>query len=309
MYNGIGLTTVRGSATSGHVTKNLSYVRPAQFRSKLDSNRAGGFGGGGRGGNHHGTGPAPAKVNEEIILHNKKRAIEGKVYELRVQLEDEGVASDEVEKKCDALRLSLETEGTGGSLASSFRSKDSHAIGAAKEHENARVRAAFGLRDKAPEEEGPRISEEKHPRDEAAPRPRFLDRGGVEGPSRGRRDERQRYVPVKRDQEQQEQEQGRSRSRDRDRDRDRARARDRDMDKDRDRARDRDRDGSREKRERQPPRSVGPAPLEAGEEPEAQPAQREEEDDDVRHLSRKKHRRRGRSTSTDSNGGGDSDSD
>ena len=246
-------------------------------------------------------------MNEEIILHNKKRAIEGKVYELRVQLEDEGVASDEVEKKCDALRLSLETEGTGGSLASSFRSKDSHAIGAAKEHENARVRAAFGLRDKAPEEEGPpRITaggEEKHPRDEAAPRPRFLDRGGVEGPSRGRRDERQRYVPVNRDQEKQEQEQqGRSRSRDRDRDRDR------------DRARDRDRDGGREKRERQPPlssppRAVGPAPLEAGEEPEAQPAQRGEEDDDVRHLSRKKHRRRGRSTSTDSNGGGDSDSD
>jgi len=303
----------------------MSYVRPAQFRSKLDNNRGGGFGGGGRGGDHHGTGPASAKVNEEIILHNKKRAIEGKVYELRVQLEEEGVASEEVEKKCDSLRLSLETGGTGANLgSSSFRSKDSHAIGAAKEHENARVRAAFGLRDKD-EEEGagpPRITaggEDKPPRDETAPRPRFLDRGGVDGPSRGRRDEQQRYVPVSRDQGQE----GRwdrgegpgVRSRDRDGavDRDSDRGRDRDGGRGREKGRGkRDRDSKSPSPPPPLPRSVGPEPLEAGEEPEveaqAQPAQRGEEDDDVRHLSRKKRRRRGRSTSTDSNSNSNSNS-
>ena len=37
-YNGIGLTTPRGSATSGHVQRNLSHLRPDFYRSKLSAN-------------------------------------------------------------------------------------------------------------------------------------------------------------------------------------------------------------------------------------------------------------------------------
>ena len=36
MYNGIGLTTPRGSGTSGYVQKNLSFVKPNQQRSRDD---------------------------------------------------------------------------------------------------------------------------------------------------------------------------------------------------------------------------------------------------------------------------------
>ena len=32
MYNGIGLTTPRGSGTSGYVQKNLSFVKPQKSR-------------------------------------------------------------------------------------------------------------------------------------------------------------------------------------------------------------------------------------------------------------------------------------
>jgi len=38
MYNNIGLTTVRGTATSGHVQSNSAYVRPSSTRYRLSRN-------------------------------------------------------------------------------------------------------------------------------------------------------------------------------------------------------------------------------------------------------------------------------
>ena len=37
MYNGIGLTTARGSGTSGYVQKNLSHVKPYAQQTQRDS--------------------------------------------------------------------------------------------------------------------------------------------------------------------------------------------------------------------------------------------------------------------------------
>ena len=37
MYNGIGLTTARGSGTSGYVQKNLSHVKPFAQQKQKDS--------------------------------------------------------------------------------------------------------------------------------------------------------------------------------------------------------------------------------------------------------------------------------
>jgi len=62
MYNGIGLTTPRGSGTSGYVQKNLSFVKPNQQRSRddflkdlqaLKDNVL----------------PPPKKANKDILLH------------------------------------------------------------------------------------------------------------------------------------------------------------------------------------------------------------------------------------------------
>jgi hypothetical protein len=64
------LRTVRGSATSGHVTGNKSYVRPNQIRKVIA--------------NHTGTMNSEdfknnddfkKKASQEILLHNKKREV------------------------------------------------------------------------------------------------------------------------------------------------------------------------------------------------------------------------------------------
>ena len=36
MYNGVGLTTARGSGTSGYVQKNLSYLAPGAKPKNMD---------------------------------------------------------------------------------------------------------------------------------------------------------------------------------------------------------------------------------------------------------------------------------
>ncbi len=85
MYNGIGLTTPRGSGTNGYVQRNLSYVRPHLVRQTID----------------HNTGKtakqefSPAIIqqgNEEILEHARKRQIEVKLFELRCEMEDRGYA-------------------------------------------------------------------------------------------------------------------------------------------------------------------------------------------------------------------------
>ena len=82
MYNGIGLTTARGSATSGHVTKNLTYIKPEFFRNKLSQNQ-------GQGRPHQDEKTkalAHKKGNQDILEHNEKRSIEAKIFEFQEKL-------------------------------------------------------------------------------------------------------------------------------------------------------------------------------------------------------------------------------
>lgn len=80
MYNGIGLTTVRGSGTSGYVQTNkfnLNRRPPAKP------------------GNHRGDnavpdGPSQRKANDAILEHNRKREIERKLLEYEDELVDKG---------------------------------------------------------------------------------------------------------------------------------------------------------------------------------------------------------------------------
>lgn len=83
MYNGIGLTTPRGSGTNGHVQRNWAFVRPGKKESasvtyktdedlaKLDAQ-------------------ANKGPNQEILDHERKRKIEVKCAELEEILEKQG---------------------------------------------------------------------------------------------------------------------------------------------------------------------------------------------------------------------------
>jgi serine/arginine repetitive matrix protein 2 len=146
MYNGIGLSTVRGSATSGHVQKNMSYIKPEFFRNKLDANQGGGRFGEARTGKDGAT----YKVNKDVIEHNKKHAIEAKVYEFEDSLREEGgLTEEQIEEKVAAFRKRLtENGGRGGNgTRTQGRGTDTHEISARKNEENERLRAAFGIRD------------------------------------------------------------------------------------------------------------------------------------------------------------------
>lgn len=80
MYNGIGLTTPRGSGTSGYVTRNLSFVKKTkekiEYRTEDDLKRI-----------EADLNRAP---NEEILEHQRKRAIEVKCMEMREAMEEDG---------------------------------------------------------------------------------------------------------------------------------------------------------------------------------------------------------------------------
>uniref|UniRef100_A0A182USG3 Cwf21 domain-containing protein n=1 Tax=Anopheles merus TaxID=30066 RepID=A0A182USG3_ANOME len=103
MYNGIGLTTPRGSGTNGHVQRNVAFVRPGKkdninYRTeddlaKLDaqSNR---------------------QPNQGILDHERKRKIEVKCAELEEVLESQGLSQDEVRAKVELYRTKLMDHGT-----------------------------------------------------------------------------------------------------------------------------------------------------------------------------------------------------
>jgi hypothetical protein len=77
MSSNVGLSTPRGSGTSGYVQRNLAHLRPRDqgkpYSTDLDSLK------------HRQRQP-----DKEILEHDRKREIEVKVFELRDLLEDEG---------------------------------------------------------------------------------------------------------------------------------------------------------------------------------------------------------------------------
>lgn len=77
MSSNVGLSTPRGSGTSGYVQRNLSHLKPrdsgAPYPKDLDSLK------------HRQRQP-----DKEILEHDRRREIEVKVFELRDRLEDEG---------------------------------------------------------------------------------------------------------------------------------------------------------------------------------------------------------------------------
>jgi hypothetical protein len=77
MSSNVGLSTPRGSGTSGYVQRNLAHLKPRDtfkpYPTDLESLK------------HRQRQP-----DKEILDHDRKRDVEVKVFELRDRLEDEG---------------------------------------------------------------------------------------------------------------------------------------------------------------------------------------------------------------------------
>ncbi|KAK5163653.1 RNA-splicing factor [Saxophila tyrrhenica] len=134
MSSNVGLTTPRGSGTSGYVQTNKAHLRPRDnpkpYPSDFDSLK------------HRQRQP-----DAEILEHDRKRQIEVKIFELRDKLEDEGVDEDEIDDQCAALRKKLEREGEkgGGKDARGLKSHQVHQLAEAKIEESERLRRALGI--------------------------------------------------------------------------------------------------------------------------------------------------------------------
>ncbi|OBA14537.1 uncharacterized protein OGAPODRAFT_43800, partial [Ogataea polymorpha] len=106
-YNGIGLSTARGSGTNGYVQRNLSnlhgnaridesggkqYLR-RQLRQKNERKQV-----------------ATTVRDRDIDLHERKRQLEIKVMEYREKLEDDGLEDSEIDKKVEEYRERLRNQ-------------------------------------------------------------------------------------------------------------------------------------------------------------------------------------------------------
>ncbi|KAK7514976.1 pre-mRNA-splicing factor CWC21 [Phyllosticta citriasiana] len=139
MSSNVGLSTPRGSGTSGYVQRNLSLLKPrdqaAPYSKDYDQVKQ-----------HRQRQP-----DREILEHDRKRAIEVKVFELRDRLEDEGVDEDDIDDQCDALRKKLQKEAETSndrmdkSKAQKLKSHQVHELAAAKIEESEKLRKALGI--------------------------------------------------------------------------------------------------------------------------------------------------------------------
>lgn len=151
MADNVGLTTPRGSGTSGYVQKNRSLIRPrdkvAPYPKDWDSAK------------HR-----PRQPDAEILEHEAKREIEVKVLELRDKLEEQeyvslehliiitnvrSVDEDEIDDQCEALRRKLDQERKDGKdFGPNFKRLKSHQVhdlAKAKAEESERLRKALGI--------------------------------------------------------------------------------------------------------------------------------------------------------------------
>ncbi|KAF1990100.1 hypothetical protein K402DRAFT_371074 [Aulographum hederae CBS 113979] len=170
MSSDVGLTTPRGSGTSGYVQRNLSKLRTRDNRSAPypDDFRK-----------HRARQPDAA-----ILEHERRKRLENEVFVLRDRLEEEGVDEEEIEIQCDALRSKLEKEHAENSAAGKpdvkgLKQYQTHDLAKAKIEETERLRRALGIREDYEEgshwrrqEEKVREREERRERDEGKERER-----------------------------------------------------------------------------------------------------------------------------------------
>ena len=154
MADNVGLTTPRGSGTSGYVQKNRSLLRPRDKVAPYPKD-------------YEHAKHRPRQPDAEILEHEAKRDIEVKVFELRDKLEEEGrvhrlsffyqhsrlmpcsVDEDEIDDQCEALRRKLDQERKDGKElgpnAKRLKAHQVHDLAKAKLEESERLRKALGI--------------------------------------------------------------------------------------------------------------------------------------------------------------------
>lgn len=136
MSSNVGLTTPRGSGTSGYVQRNLSHLkaRDAAAPYNLDDRKY-----------------RQRQPDPEILEHERKRKIELEVFELRDKLEEDGkLDEDEIDDQCEALRKKLEAHSEAESAKADARGMKGHQVhdmAKVKIEESERMRRALGIRE------------------------------------------------------------------------------------------------------------------------------------------------------------------
>lgn len=152
MSDNVGLSTPRGSGTSGYVQRNRAFIRPRDNAY---------------GGPHGNSNPRDLLAAQQasrlrqpdqgILEHDRKRAIEVQVFALRDELEEEGkLDEDAIDERCDELRKKLTEEQSRGSNIGGnnnngngnrqrFKSHQVHEQARAKIVESERLRRALRI--------------------------------------------------------------------------------------------------------------------------------------------------------------------
>ncbi|VDM54802.1 unnamed protein product [Angiostrongylus costaricensis] len=137
MYNGIGLQTARGTGTNGYVQANLSNLllskKRVEYNSEADLRRI--------------EAELNRAPNEELLQHQRKRAIEMKCAEFEMLMEEKGFDDDEIQKKVSDYRKLLLSQLESGelNLDSELDTRDSHARAKAAVQIRDRMRDALGV--------------------------------------------------------------------------------------------------------------------------------------------------------------------
>jgi hypothetical protein len=101
-YNGVGLTTPRGSGTNGYVQRSLAHIRkkpqtPYARENDYDKPQT-----------------KQRKPNPEIMEHDRKREIELQCFELQDKLEEQGYISPKSPKNfgngLDSMKMKSKKE-------------------------------------------------------------------------------------------------------------------------------------------------------------------------------------------------------
>jgi serine/arginine repetitive matrix protein 2 len=134
-YNGVGLSTARGSGTNGYVQRNLSNIKSKTVMRKDTANYLAAP-------EHQLSRPA----NKEILDHERKRLVEIKCLELEDELMGKGVDEDEIDVQVDQLRQELLQDLERFTKeAKLMKEWQTHQLAEAKEIDNNRFAAALGI--------------------------------------------------------------------------------------------------------------------------------------------------------------------
>lgn len=139
MYNGIGLTTPRGSGTNGYVQRNLSSVRAKRQRDERGGERD-------EKDRERLESQLNRQPNAEILEHQRKRQLEVKCAELQDMMEEQGYSVEEIDEKVNSFRMMLqEKEEPPAAPTERPAVTETHALAAANQQKNDRLREAFGI--------------------------------------------------------------------------------------------------------------------------------------------------------------------